>query len=162
MKTTIFALLMILLVAAVSAKEYVVSSSLSETMDVTADFGYSFSQMTGSVLQNDLPVNGATVTFSCQYWSIMPELCGPISTYVTSTDSNGNFEVKDMICDSGDYGWFVVSYNDVEYTGEMFPLNAPKSEETSDPVAHAPEFSLATMGITMIGAGLIFAFLRKR
>jgi hypothetical protein len=167
MKTTLFALLMILLVAAVSAKDLVVSSPLSETMDVEVAFNGALTEMTGSVLQNDMPVSGATFTFFCQDYNVIETLNGPVESYVTLTDLNGEFDylVTEQLCEYGDDAWVVVTLNDVDYTSEKFTITKEGSNSFSSQsltAASVPEFGFETLGITMIGAGLIFAFLRKR
>jgi hypothetical protein len=165
MKTTLFALLMILLVAAVSAKDLAVSSAQG-SMDVTVDFNGALTEMTGSVSQNDMPVS-ATFTLFCQDYNVIETLSGPVESYVTLSDLNGEFDylVTEQLCEYGDDAWVVVTVNDVDYTSEKFTITKEGSNRFSSQsltAASVPEFGFETLGITMIGAGLIFAFLRKR
>lgn len=169
MKKLMFALMCLLMLAAVSAKEVVVNSA-SGDLDVTVEFNSKLTKMTGSVSQDGTPVPGANLEYFCQDYSIIPQLSGPVESYVTATNLTGEFEylVVEKKCEYGDNVWVVVTYDGTDYVSKSFSLthegngNSGSYGEMSVEAANVPEFSSLTLGITMVGAGLIFAFIRKR
>ncbi len=168
MKKIMFALICMLMIAAVSAKDLVVSSAEGD-LDVTVEFNTPLTRMTGSVSQSDAPVSDALFQYFCQDYSVISELSGPVESYITTTNSTGEFEyfAVEKKCEYGDNAWVVVTFNDVEYTSEKFSITKDGSGNSnvgieSESVSSVPEFSSVTLGITMLGAGFVFAMLRKR